>query len=68
MTIALLGFTVVTVFALITKQVDKAGNLIPPYNLGLVVGASLFAGMLVSGIIETLLPLLLTRHKVDADN
>jgi hypothetical protein len=46
LTIALLGFTVVTVFALITKQVDKAGNLIPPYNLGLVVGASLFVGML----------------------
>ncbi|NLG31603.1 MAG: magnesium transporter, partial [Acholeplasmataceae bacterium] len=66
--IAILGFLVVTTFAFLTKQVDKSGNPIPPYNLGLVVGASLFAGMTVSGMMGTSLPLLLTRHKVDADN
>ncbi|MGI6781983.1 MAG: magnesium transporter [Acholeplasmataceae bacterium] len=66
--IAVLGFIVVSLFSLITKQVSSSGVSIPPYMLGLVVGVSLFSGMLVSGSIGTLLPLFMTKHKVDADN
>ncbi len=66
--IAILGFIVVSLFSLITKQVSSSGVSIQPYMLGLVVGVSLFSGMLVSGSIGTLLPLFMTKHKVDADN
>lgn len=68
LSIAIIGFIVVSLFSLITHQVTSSGTLIAPYKLGLVVGVSLFAGMSASGTLGTLLPMLFTRHKVDADN
>lgn len=66
--IAALGFIVVSIFSLITRQVNTSGELIPPYKLGLVVGAALFAGMFISAILGTFLPMFFTKRKIDSDN
>ncbi|MGI6713609.1 MAG: magnesium transporter [Bacilli bacterium] len=68
LTIAVLGFVVVAVFSRLTGQVKQTGELIAPYKLGLVVGSALFAGMFISALLGTLLPLFFTKRKVDSDN
>ncbi len=66
--VAVFGFLVVSLFSLITNQTTNAGALIAPYKLGLVVSASLFAGMFISGLLGTILPIFFTSRNLDSDN
>ncbi|MGI6787162.1 MAG: magnesium transporter [Acholeplasmataceae bacterium] len=66
--VAIFGFLVVSVFSLVTAQTTNAGDLIAPYKLGLVVGSSLFAGMFISGLLGTILPIFFTSRNIDSDN
>jgi magnesium transporter len=66
--VAVFGFIIVALFSLFTSQTNNAGELIAPYKLGLVVGSSLFAGMFISGLLGTLLPIFFTSRNMDSDN
>jgi magnesium transporter len=66
--VAVFGFVMVSIFSVVTGQKNNAGDLISPYKLGIVVSASLFSGMFISGLLGTVLPIFFTSKNMDADN
>ena len=66
--LAIIGFGLAAVFTLINSHETTTGIQVPFAKMGIVVGTSLFVAMFLSGILGTVLPIILTRRKVDADN
>lgn len=66
--IAIAGFIIVAIFTFITKQTALDGHMIDPFKMGLVVASALFISMIASGIIGTVLPIILSNYNLNADN
>lgn len=66
--VAAIGFVMAVLFTMINQHQTTTGVEINYIRMGIVVGASLFVGMGLSGILGTYIPIFLTKINADADN
>ena len=66
--VAIIGFALAVLFTFINQHQTLTGESISLLRMGFVVGGSLFIGMSLSGVLGTLIPIMLTKVNVNADN
>ena len=65
--VAIIGFALAVLFTFINQHQTLTGESISLLRMGFV-GGSLFIGMSLSGVLGTLIPIMLTKVNVNADN
>ena len=66
--VAIIGFSIAAIVTMLSAHQSIHGHEISAIRMGTVVGSALLVSMFLSGVLGTLLPIILTKNNIDADN